>query len=98
VIRVWLPVHLRNLARTGREVQLDVPAPVTARRVLDALEAAHPMLRGTIRDHGTHKRRAFMRFFVLEQDVSLDDPDMQLPVAVIEGREPFHIVAAMAGG
>lgn len=97
-IRVELPAHLRTLARVGAEVPVEVEGPVTQRSILDALEAAYPVLRGTIRDHGTLKRRAFMRFFACEQDFSLDPPDTVLPQAVADGREPFLIVGALAGG
>jgi hypothetical protein len=98
MIRVELPAHLRTLARVGAEVSIDVAGPITQRSVLDALEAAYPVLRGTIRDHGTLKRRAFLRFFACEQDFSLDPPDTVLPDAVADGREPFMIVGALAGG
>jgi sulfur-carrier protein len=98
MIRVELPAHLRTLARVGAEVSIDVDGPITQRSVLDALEAAYPVLRGTIRDHGTLKRRAFLRFFACEQDFSLDPPDTVLPDAVADGREPFMIVGALAGG
>lgn len=98
MIRVVLPHHLRTLARAGREVALDVPAPVTTRAVLDAIEAAYPMLAGTMREHGTLKRRAFVRFFACGQDVSLDPPDAPLPEAIVTGAEPFMVVGAMAGG
>lgn len=98
MIRVELPAHLRTLARIGSEVTIDVAAPITQRSVLDALEAAYPVLRGTIRDHGTLKRRAFLRFFACEQDFSLEPPDTVLPEAVADGREPFMIVGALAGG
>src|SRR3954466_9866416 len=98
MIRVELPAHLRTLARVGAEVSIDVAGPITQRSVLDALEAAYPVLRGTIRDHGTLKRRAFLRFFACEQDFSLDPPDTVLPDAVADGREPFLIVGALAGG
>jgi sulfur-carrier protein len=97
-VRVKLPAHLRKLAQVDGEVQLDVPAPVTQRSVLDALEARHPVLRGTIRDHGTHRRRAFVRFFACEEDLSHDEPDAPLPAAVAAGAEPFLVVGAMAGG
>ena len=97
-IRVVLPVHLRTLARSGREVTVDVEGPVTQRAVLDALEAAYPVLRGTIRDHGTLSRRAFVRFFACEQDLSLEPPDDPLPAQVVAGSEPFIVVGAMAGG
>ncbi len=98
MIRVVLPAHLRKLARVDREVALDVPAPVTQRTVLDALEARYPVLRGTIRDHVTQKRRPFVRFFACEEDVSNDPPDRPLPEAVVTGAEPFMVVGAMAGG
>jgi hypothetical protein len=97
-IRVELPAHLRTLARVGGEVPVEVDGPVTQRSILDALEAAYPVLCGTIRDHGTLKRRAFLRFFACEQDFSLDPPDTVLPDAVADGREPFMIVGALAGG
>jgi len=98
MIRVVLPVHLRTLARVGREVTLDVEAPATQRAVLDALEARYPMLRGTIRDHVTKERRPFIRFFACKEDWSLEPQDAPLPEAVTAGREPFLIVGAMAGG
>lgn len=98
MIRVELPAHLRTLARTGREVQLEVPGPVTQRAVLDALEASYPMLRGTIRDVVTGQRRPFVRFFACEQDLSHEPPDAPLPAAVATGAEPLLIVGAMAGG
>jgi len=98
MIHVVLPYHLRNLARVDGDVQLEVPGPVTLRSVLDALEARYPMLRGTIRDHGTLKRRPFVRFFACKEDLSLEPPETQLPDAVISGAEPFLIVGAMAGG
>lgn len=98
MIRVVLPAHLRTLARVNGEVTLDVKGEVTQRSVLDALEARYPMLRGTIRDHGTLKRRAFVRFFACEQDLSHESPDAPLPDAVAMGAEPFLIVGAMAGG
>ena len=97
-IRVKLPAHLRKLARVDGEVVLDVTGPVTQRSVLDALEARHPVLRGTIREHGTLRRRAFVRFFACEQDLSHDDPDAPLPDAVTAGEEPYLVVGAMAGG
>lgn len=97
-VRVVLPAHLRKLARQEREVVLDVAAPLTLGAVLDALEAAHPVLRGTIRDHRTRKRRPFVRFFACEQDLSHDPPDTPLPDAVARGDEPFLVVGAMAGG
>ena len=98
MIRVVLPAHLRTLARVNGEVQLQVKDPVTQRTVLDALEAQYPMLRGTIRDHDTFKRRAFVRFFACEQDLSHESPDELLPHAIATGAEPFLIVGAMAGG
>ena len=98
MIRVELPFHLRKLASINGEVQLQVEGPVTQRSVLDALEARYPMLRGTIRDHVTQKRRAFVRFFACEQDLSHELPDTPLPAAVATGGEPFFVVGAMAGG
>jgi molybdopterin synthase sulfur carrier subunit len=98
MIRVVLPAHLRTLARVDGEVALDVKGPVTQRSVLDALEARYPMLRGTIRDHVTHQRRPFVRFFACEEDLSHESQDAPLPEAVAAGAEPFHIVGAMAGG
>jgi molybdopterin converting factor small subunit len=98
MIRVVLPAHLRTLARVDGEVALNVAGLVTQRSVLDALEARYPMLQGTIRDHGTLKRRAFVRFFACEQDLSHESPDAPLPDAVATGAEPFLIVGAMAGG
>ena len=98
MIRVTLPHHLRNLAGVDGEVQLDVQEPLTARAVLDALEETHPVLRGTMRDHGTAKRRDFIRFFACGQDITLDSADDPLPDAVAAGAEPFRVVAAMAGG
>ena len=98
MIRVVLPAHLRTLARVDGEVKLDVKGEVTQRSVLDALEARYPMLRGTVRDHVTQKRRAFVRFFACEQDLSHELPDTPLPDAVTMGDEPFLIVGAMAGG
>ena len=98
MIRVVLPHHLRNLARVGDEVEIEVTGTVTQRSVLDALEARYPMLRGTIRDHVTHERRAFLRIFACEEDVSHESPDTALPEAVATGAEPLLIVGAMAGG
>jgi sulfur-carrier protein len=98
MIRVVLPYHLRNLARVDGEVQLEVAGPVTTRSVLDALEARYPVLRGTIREHGTLKRRPFVRFFACKEDLSLEPPETRLPDAVVSGDEPFLIVGAMAGG
>jgi len=98
MIRVVLPAHLRTLARVDGEVKLDVEGTVTVRSVLDALEARYPMLRGTIRDHVTQKRRPFVRFFACEQDLSHESPDAPLPDAIATGTEPLLIVGAMAGG
>lgn len=98
MIRVELPAHLRTLARVDGEVSLDVANPPTQRAVLDALEARFPVLRGTVRDHVTLKRRAFLRFFACGQDLSLDSPDTPLPDAVARGDEPFMVVGAIAGG
>lgn len=97
-IRVVLPHHLRTLARVGDEVQLEVAEPVALRAVLDALEAKYPPLRGTIRDHGTQKRRPFVRFFACEQDLSHNAPETPLPAPITSGAEPFFVVGAMAGG
>ena len=98
MIRVVLPSHLRALARIDGEVQLEVADPVTQRTVLDALEARYPVLRGTIRGHDSGPRRAFIRFFACEQDLSHQDPDTLLPASVASGAEPYLIVGAMAGG
>jgi sulfur-carrier protein len=98
MIRIILPTHLRNLAHVGSEVTLEVTPPVTQRSVLDALEAQYPMLRGTIRDHGTLQRRAFLRFFACEEDLSHELPDAPLPEAVASGKEPFIVIGAIAGG
>ena len=98
MIRVVLPAHLKNLAKVGSEVRLDVSGPVTQRLVLDALEAQYPMLRGTIRDHQTGQRRAFVRFYACEEDLSNESPDAPLPERVVNGEEPFLVVGAMAGG
>lgn len=98
MIRVVLPAHLRNLAGVGSEVQLDLPDEITQRTVLDALEARYPMLRGTIRDQSSGQRRAFIRFFADEQDLSHDPPDTPLPASVCSGAEPFLVVGAVAGG
>ena len=97
-IRVELPQHLRTLAGTGREITLDVAGEVSIRSVLDALEARYPMLEGTIRDHSTRERRAFLRFFVCEEDWSHDSMEKALPDAVVQGREPLLIIGAIAGG
>jgi sulfur-carrier protein len=98
MIRVTLPAHLRKLARVDGEVQLDVEGQITQRSVLDALEARYPMLRGTIRDQVTQKRRAFVRFFACEEDLSHQAPDAPLPEAVATGTAPFMIIGAIAGG
>jgi hypothetical protein len=98
MIRVTLPPHLRKLAQVDGEVKLDVEGAVTQRAVLDALEACFPMLRGTIRDHVTHKRRAFVRFFACGEDLSHEPPDAPLPDPVARGTEPFMVVGAIAGG
>jgi len=98
MIRVILPPHLRTLAHVGAEVKVAVEGPVTQRSVLDALEAAYPMLRGTIRDHVTRQRRPMLRFFACEEDLSHEPPDAPLPDAVVSGAEPFFIVGAIAGG
>jgi hypothetical protein len=98
MIKVILPTHLRRLANSDREVQLDVPAPVTTSGILDALEARFPMLCGTVRDHVTHKRRPLVRFFACQEDLSHDSPDAPLPEAVAKGAEPFYIIGAIAGG
>jgi sulfur-carrier protein len=98
MIRVVLPYHLRTLARVDGEVQLEVESPATVGSVLDALEARYPMLRGTIRDHESLKRRPFIRFFACKEDISLEPPETRLPDPVASGAEPFLIVGAMAGG
>ena len=98
MMRVILPPHLRTLAHVDGEVQLDVAGPVTQRSILDALEARYPMLRGTIRDHGTAQRRPFLRFFACERDLTHDPPDAPLPDAVAAGAEPFLVIGAIAGG
>ena len=98
MIRVVLPHHLRRLAGVGAEVQLAVDGPITQRSVLDALEADYPMLRGTIRDHATSRRRPLLRFFACERDVSHEPPDASLPDAIASGAEPFLIVGSVAGG
>jgi sulfur-carrier protein len=98
VIRVELPQHLRTLAHVGREVELEVEGPITQRAVLDALETRYPMLRGTIRDQVTQQRRAFLRFFACQEDLSHEPPDAALPDEVASGKEPFLIVGAIAGG
>lgn len=98
MIRVVLPAHLRTLARADGEVRLELSSPATQRSVLDALETRYPVLRGTIRGHGTIKRRAFIRFFACQQDLSHESPDAPLPEAVANGTEPFLVVGAMSGG
>jgi len=98
MINVVLPHHLRTLARVDGEVQIEVESPVTVRSLLDALEARYPVLRGTIRDHVTLRRRPFVRFFACKEDLSLEPPETPLPDAVVSGAEPFLIVGAMAGG
>jgi len=97
-IRVVLPYHLRTLAKVGDEVQLDIDGPATLGGVLDALETRYPVLRGTIRDHGSLRRRAFIRFFACKEDMSHDPPETPLPDSVISGEEPLMVVGAMAGG
>ena len=98
MIRVLLPFHLRNLAKIEGELALDVAAPVTIGSVLAAIETRYPVLQGTIRDHGTLKRRPFIRFFACKEDLSLEPADTPLPPEVLEGREPFLIIGAIAGG
>ena len=97
-VRVCLPFHLRNLAQVGAEIMVEVARPVTVRSILDAVEARYPMLRGTIRDHETGQRRAFLRFFACAEDYSLVEPDSALPEAVADGREPLLVIGAIAGG
>jgi hypothetical protein len=98
MIRVVLPHHLRNLAQVGKEVEIQVDGPITQASVLDALEAKYPVLAGTIRDHTTHKRRDFIRFFGCGQDLSHESPDAPLPEAIANGQDVFRVVGAMAGG
>jgi molybdopterin synthase sulfur carrier subunit len=98
MVRVVLPFHLRNLAQVDGEVKLEISGVVTQRSILDALEAKYPMLRGTIREHGTQQRRAFLRFFACEEDLSHESPDTPLPDAVASGKEPFMVIGAIAGG
>ncbi len=98
MIRVQLPAHLRSLAGVGREVQLDIAAPVTPAAIIDVLEANYPALRGTIRDHTTHKRRAMVRYFVCERDISHEPADTPVPEVVAKGSEPFLIIGAISGG
>ena len=97
-VRVELPEHLRTLARVGVEVTIEVGGAVTVGSLLDALERDYPVLRGTIRDHLTHKRRPFLRFFACEEDLSLEPPDTRLPDAIARGKEPFLVIGALAGG
>jgi hypothetical protein len=98
VIRVQLPFHLRNLARIEGELSLEVPPPVTIAATLDAIESRFPVLRGTIREHGTLKRRPFLRYFACKEDLSLEPPETPLPDAIVSGAEPFLIIGAIAGG
>lgn len=98
MIRVELPMHLRTLAKVDGEVQLEIEGAVTQRSVLDALEARYPVLRGAIRDHVTQQRRAFLRFFACEEDLSHESPDTPLPEEVAKGKEPYLIIGAIAGG
>lgn len=98
MITVVLPQHLRTLAHVNGDVEIEVEPPVTQRSVLDALEARYPMLCGTIREHGTLERRAYVRFFACEQDLSHNSPDAPLPDAVASGKEPFFVIGAIAGG
>ena len=98
MIRVRLPHHLRTLAGVGREIELEVPEPATQRRMVDALEAAYPELRGTLRDPTTQQRRPFIRFYACEEDLSLESADAPLPEVVASGVEPLHVIGAMAGG
>ena len=98
MIRVVLPHHLRTLSATGREVELEIAGPVTLRSMIDALELNYPMLKGTLRDPATQRRRAFVRFFACEEDLSHEPPDTELPESVSTGREPLFVVGAMAGG
>lgn len=98
MIRVMLPAHLRTLARVKGEIELEVAGPVTQRSVLDALEAAYPMLQGTLRDHVTQQRRPFIRFFACEEDLSHESPDAPLPGPVALGAEPLYVIGAIAGG
>ena len=98
MIRVTLPTHLRSMAQVSGPVELQVEEPITQRAILDAIESRFPVLQGTIRDHGTLKRRPFIRFFACEQDLSHDSPDVPLPDAVASGAEPFLIIGAIAGG
>src|SRR5258708_595726 len=98
MIRIILPFHLRNLAKVDGEVTLEIDSPITQRKILDALEARHPTLRGTIRDYQTGERRKLIRFFACEEDISFESPDAPLPEKVASGAEPFFIIGAIAGG
>ncbi|MFN2189756.1 MAG: MoaD/ThiS family protein [Candidatus Promineifilaceae bacterium] len=98
MVRVILPYHLRNLSGTGSEIALEVQEPVTQRTVLDALEAQYPVLRGTVRDHSTKQRRAYLRFFACKEDLSHESPDAPLPDEVAAGQEPFRVIGSIAGG
>jgi sulfur-carrier protein len=98
MIRVILPQHLQILSGAPREVQLEITAPITQRRIVDALENRYPTLRGTVRDQVTGRRRPMVRFFVCQEDVSLDSPDVELPLAIANASEPFYIIGAIAGG
>ena len=98
MVRVELPQHLRTLARVGTEISIEVQGQVTQRSIIDAIESSYPMLRGTIRDYATDRRRPFLRFYACEEDLSFEQPDVPLPDAVATGREPFLIVGALAGG
>jgi hypothetical protein len=98
MIRVMLPYHLRNLARVGTEVRIEIEGPATQRAVIDALEARYPMLRGTIRDYATQRRRPVLRFFACAEDLSNESPDAPLPPAVASGEEPYLVIGAIAGG
>jgi molybdopterin synthase sulfur carrier subunit len=98
MIRVVLPAHLKTLVRESREIELEVAGVASQRSVVDALEKRYPVLLGTIRDPITKKRRAFIRFFVCEEDISHDDPEARLPESVVAGNEPFFVIGAMAGG
>lgn len=98
MIRVQIPYHLRNLASVGSEVQLEVVAPITLERILDALEAGYPMLRGTIREHASKQRRAYLRYFACQEDISFEPTDAPLPAAIAEGHEPLIVMGAIAGG
>jgi molybdopterin synthase sulfur carrier subunit len=98
MVRIELPQHLRTLARVGTEISIEVRGQVTQRSIIDAIESSYPMLRGTIRDYATDRRRPFLRFYACEEDLSFEQPDVPLPDAVASGREPFLIVGALAGG